>query len=69
MNEPTRPDTFEACCGECRFFRANDSVSGTCHRFPPSYAGDSSPREIHHWRHPTVSSRGWCGEFQPRTKP
>lgn len=69
MSEPALPEAFEASCGECRFFRAADVVGGSCHRFPPGYAGDSSPRETPRWRHPTVGSRGWCGEFQPRRGP
>ena len=57
---------LEGACAQCRYFRPVEGQSGNCHRDPPAYAGDSSPRETHHWRHPIVSSRGWCGEFIPR---
>lgn len=66
MNEPIRNEAFEASCSLCRFFRGTDALGGACHRYPPAYAGDSSPRETHHWRYPTVSGRGWCGEHQPK---
>jgi hypothetical protein len=51
-------------CSACRYFRPFDVATGACHRFPPVFAGDSSPREPHHWRHPVVSPHGWCGEFR-----
>jgi len=53
----------EPVCGRCLYFRAVDAVSGTCHRFPPVFAGEASPRETHHWRFPSVGAHGWCGEF------
>jgi hypothetical protein len=58
-------ELFEPCCIQCRYFRPVDALTGTCHRYPPVYAGDSSPRESHHWRHPAVGSHGWCGEYLP----
>ncbi|RIX43013.1 MAG: hypothetical protein D3M94_17320 [Rhodocyclales bacterium GT-UBC] len=58
-------DKKENTCDQCRYFRAADALTGNCHRFPPSFAGDSSPRETHHWRFPMVSSHAWCGEFLP----
>lgn len=58
-------ETFAAGCGRCRYFRPTDALNGSCRRFPPVYAGNSSPREPHHWRFPAVNVHGWCGEFQP----
>jgi hypothetical protein len=55
----------EAVCGNCRFYRDQDQSSGACHRFPPAFAGDQSPRELHRWRFPLVLSSAWCGEHQP----
>lgn len=52
-------------CAQCRYFVAADAFNGTCHRFPPVFAGESSPRETHHWRFPAVNIRAWCGEFLP----
>ncbi len=54
----------ERHCEQCRYFVTVDALNGTCHRFPPVFAGDSSPRENHHWRFPQVSIHAWCGEFQ-----
>jgi hypothetical protein len=50
-------------CSNCRYFCHPDKGSGTCHRYPPSYAGDASPKESNHWRFPVVSAGNWCGEF------
>jgi hypothetical protein len=50
-------------CLSCAYFVQVDALNGTCHRFPPVFAGESSPREAHHWRFPSVSMHGWCGEF------
>lgn len=58
-------EQFEQTCGYCRYFKTGDALTGICHRYPPVFAGDSSPRETHHWRYPTVSIHGWCGEFLP----
>ena len=58
MNTPV--DTL---CVQCRYFKPADALTGNCHRFPPAFAGDSSPRETHHWRFPIVSVHAWCGEF------
>lgn len=57
--------TVEASCGRCRYFILAEALNGACHRFPPVFAGDSSPKENHHWRFPLVSSHAWCGEFAP----
>ena len=58
MNTP-----FDHPCEMCRYFKKLDALTGNCHRFPPVFAGDSSPRETHHWRYPIVGIYGWCGEF------
>jgi hypothetical protein len=58
-------ERFEHTCSHCRYFVTAESQNGNCHRFPPVYAGDSSPREIHHWRFPSVHMHAWCGEFLP----
>jgi len=50
-------------CAHCRYFRSIDRTTGTCHRFPPAFAGNHSPREDHHWRFPMVNNQAWCGEF------
>lgn len=55
----------DAGCHNCRFFRPQDKGSGSCHRYPPTFAGEASPRETHHWRFPFVNGHGWCGEYQP----
>lgn len=56
-------EQFEQTCSHCRYFKAVDALNGACHRFPPVFAGESSPREVHHWRFPSVSIHAWCGEF------
>ncbi len=56
-------DRSEAGCSLCRYFKPVDAANGNCHRYPPVFAGDSSPRDIHHWRYPLVSIHGWCGEY------
>jgi hypothetical protein len=58
-------ERLEHSCGQCHYFQGLDAASGACHRFPPVFAGDSSPRETHHWRFPSVSPHAWCGEFLP----
>ncbi len=55
------------CC-RCRYFVSGDALNGQCHRYPPAFAGESSPREAHHWRFPGVSGHSWCGEFVPATE-
>ena len=50
-------------CAHCRYFLAADQINGTCHRYPPIFAGESSPRATHHWRFPAVNIHAWCGEF------
>ncbi|WP_284189885.1 hypothetical protein [Zoogloea oryzae] len=64
MHDDTRPN--DDACRQCRFFMAAESTLGTCHRYPPAFAGAQSPREDHHWRFPIVSGLAWCGEFRPR---
>jgi hypothetical protein len=54
----------EATCGNCRFYREADQGAGTCHRYPPTFAGEQSPRELHRWRFPLVAASAWCGEHQ-----
>lgn len=51
-------------CGTCRFYLDQDHEVGACHRYPPSFAGDQAPRDLHRWRFPSVSRRSWCGEHQ-----
>lgn len=58
-------ERLEQTCSHCRYFQGQDAQGGTCHRFPPVFAGESSPRETHHWRFPAVSAFAWCGEFLP----
>lgn len=58
-------ESIEKSCAHCRYFQAVDALNGTCHRFPPVFAGDSSPREMHRWRFPAVNMHAWCGEFLP----
>ncbi|MGE5470382.1 MAG: hypothetical protein ACM3X0_06250 [Bacteroidota bacterium] len=58
-------ESFEDSCSQCRYFRMADPLTGTCHRFPPAFVGESSSRETHHWRFPTLSIHAWCGEFTP----
>lgn len=60
-------EAIEESCARCRYFKPADAQNGTCHRFPPSFAGESSPRETHHWRFPAVSPHAWCGEFRARS--
>jgi len=57
--------TTEHACEHCRYYTLADALTGNCHRFPPVFAGASSPRETHHWRFPAVSNHAWCGEFLP----
>lgn len=51
-------------CSNCCYFNALDGSDGSCHRFPPAFAGESSPRQNHHWRFPVVSPYAWCGEYR-----
>lgn len=52
-------------CGTCCYYLEQDHDMGTCHRYPPSFAGDETPREMHRWRFPLVTVRSWCGEHKP----
>jgi len=54
----------DAACQSCRFFRPQDKGNGSCHRYPPGFAGEASPKEMHHWRFPVVHGHAWCGEYQ-----
>jgi hypothetical protein len=65
----TMPPPAAASCQNCLFFRPLEKGSGTCHRYPPSFAGDASPKESHHWRFPLVGSHSWCGEHKVPTAP
>lgn len=56
-------------CSGCYFFKEVDAAHGSCHRFPPAFAGSESPRELHRWRFPLVSAFAWCGEFRPLSWP
>ena len=58
-------EQFTPHCMHCRYFQRADQSTGACHRYPPVFAGASSPREMHHWRFPQVSGHAWCGEFLP----
>ena len=53
-----------ASCLTCQYFRDQEKGSGSCHRFPPSFAGDTSPVESHRWKFPVVQGRTWCGEHK-----
>jgi hypothetical protein len=60
MNQfPQKP-----ACATCQYFQQHENGNGSCHRYPPSYSGDASPREIHHWKFPVVNAHNWCGEHQ-----
>ncbi|WP_374265919.1 hypothetical protein [Zoogloea sp.] len=59
-----RPENI--ACRQCHYFMATDHSLGTCHRYPPAFAGEQSPREEHRWRFPLVSGLSWCGEFALR---
>jgi len=54
-------------CEGCTYYQAQERNIGACHRFPPGFAGDSSPIDFHHWKFPLVSANNWCGEFQAAT--
>lgn len=53
-----------ASCLTCQYFRNQEKGSGNCYRFPPVFAGDTSPIESHRWKFPVVNSRLWCGEHK-----
>lgn len=56
---------FQNCqCVTCQFFRQHENGNGSCHRYPPVYAGDASPKENHHWKFPVVNAHSWCGEHR-----
>ncbi len=64
MTNHASPD--HANCAACHYFRPLEKGSGNCHRYPPGFAGETSPKESHHWRFPVVGGHGWCGEYLPR---
>ena len=55
---------LDANCGTCRFYLEQDRDMGACHRYPPAFAGEQAPRDLHRWRFPLVSTRSWCGEHK-----
>lgn len=58
-----------ANCLNCLYFRLQDKWNGNCHRYPPTFAGDTSPIESHRWKFPVVNGRTWCGEHRgPRKR-
>jgi hypothetical protein len=52
-------------CGNCIYFREMEKGTGHCHRYPPQFAGEQTPRELHRWKHPLVGGHAWCGEHWP----
>jgi hypothetical protein len=54
-------------CESCAHYQPQERDIGTCHRFPPSFAGDISAIDFHHWKFPLVTAHSWCGEFQATT--
>ncbi|MDD5248691.1 MAG: hypothetical protein PHY45_06885 [Rhodocyclaceae bacterium] len=60
VNQAAPADT----CQSCTFFRPKEMPIGTCHRFPPQFAGADSPNEAHRWKFPSVGQYGWCGEYR-----
>lgn len=54
----------DASCQSCLYYCQQDKSGGSCHRYPPSFAGESSPKENHHWKFPVVHSHSWCGEYK-----
>lgn len=69
-------DLPEECCAKCRFSGRNEDFQDQpvlsfddhtgwdgfyCRRYPPSRATETPPDN-----YPSVRSRDWCGEFQPR---
>jgi len=55
----------DAMCAQCRYYRAVDDHHGNCHRHPPQFSGEVTPKELHRWRFPLVGAHAWCGEFLP----
>lgn len=51
-------------CSACRYYLEQDLGMGACHRYPPSFAGAQTPRELHRWCFPMVLPRCWCGEYR-----
>lgn len=64
MNK-TRIERDDACA-TCCYYREQDHGIGSCHRYPPTYAGEQTARELHGWRFPLVSPSSWCGEHRLR---
>ncbi|MCX8087503.1 MAG: hypothetical protein N3C63_11500 [Rhodocyclaceae bacterium] len=65
MSSATHPP-LTRCCECCAYFVPHEKGTGSCHRFPPVFAGDRLSNEHHHWRFPLVHRHAWCGEFQAR---
>ena len=57
MPDDTRPN--DDACRQCRFFMAAESTLGTCHRYPPAFAGAQSRARI--TTRVFRSSAGWPG--------
>jgi hypothetical protein len=57
---PLKPDSS---CATCLYFQRQENGNGACHRYPPSFAGSDSPKDIHRWKFPLVTAHCWCGEY------
>jgi hypothetical protein len=55
----------DATCAACQYYQEQDNTMGSCHRYPPSFAGEHIPRELHRWCFPLTSAHAWCGEHRP----
>jgi hypothetical protein len=55
--------TNHPCCEDCHWFMDQERGLGTCHRYPPIFAGESAAKDYHHWKFPIVTTHAWCGEF------
>jgi hypothetical protein len=64
MNLPASTNTSQEACHSCQFFRSQEGIGGTCHRFPPKFAGNNAANELHRWKFPAVSPHFWCGEYR-----
>jgi len=52
-------------CDTCDYYVKQDHDLGACHRYPPDFAGEQTPIELHRWRYPLVLAHSWCGEHKP----
>ena len=50
-DDPNTPFPQAGCCAQCHYFQPLDELNGHCHRYPPAYAGNSSPRVISDFLH------------------